>query len=474
MSAGCVYGWASPAELQLKSKDPPIGPESDPVSDEDISWLVAVPLLSGLFGTFVFGVLVDAVGRKRSGIIAAVPFIISWLLMAFCPGLTALYISRIIAGIGIGGSIVVAPMLVAETASDDLRGKLGTYPAVAINSGIVLGFIVGSVLAYHLVPLFLLILPTMLIICLSRIPESPSYLLKKDRPAEARSSLVWFRGDRRDGVVDDELDALKDAAAQNAAQSSVTFRDFICHKGTRRALIVNMGLVANQQFCGVLTVLNYAQSIFKGAGVANSAVASIIVGLLQAVCTYLSSGLINRVNRKVLLAWSNIVMGVSIAGLGGCFYAKSIGYDSPVMGWLPVVCLSTYITAFAFGIGPIPFVIMTDTFSIRVKGLASSIVMSTQLISAFICGKFYAPIVSLLGAHGAMFLFAGCCAVGLVFVTCYVIETRGKTLEQILLEYNGEQKQDGRELYLSVNGKKSHSEQIMNELNGRKNRDNQV
>lgn len=175
-------------------------------------------------------------------------------------------------------------------------------------------------------PLVCLLLPVVYFLCLLSLPETPVYLVKRGRTAAARRSLAWYRGG---GDVDAELDGLLAAAKREESSTdseTASLADLFRHRGTRRALVQSLVLFANQQFCGVIAVLNFTEHIFKEAGSSLSpTAAAIIVAAIQAVCTYLSSFLMSRAGRRPLLIASNVVMATCLATLGACFYAKNVG-----------------------------------------------------------------------------------------------------------------------------------------------------
>ena len=167
-----------------------------------------------------------------------------------------------------------------------------------------------------------LLLPALFFLGLLKLPETPVYHVKRGRAAAARRSLLWYRGH---GQVDAELEELQAAAKREDSSETAAVGDLLHHRGSRRALVQSLCLFANQQFCGVIAVLNNTHKIFEQAGSSlSSAQASIVVAAMQAVMTYLSSFLMDRTGRRTLLLASNLLMALCLAILGGCFYAKDV------------------------------------------------------------------------------------------------------------------------------------------------------
>ncbi|XP_026286989.1 facilitated trehalose transporter Tret1-2 homolog isoform X1 [Frankliniella occidentalis] len=444
LAAGTVMGWPSPAGPVLTNATlSPLDNDADgvgePVSPEHMSWLASVNFLIGLPGTLLFGALADRLGRRVAGLVVAVPYALSWIFIATTDSLLPLYAARLLGGIASGATLVISPLYIAETAEDAHRGALGTFLAVGINSGIFVSFAVSSFTTYRAMPLVLLLLPAVYFLCLLKLPETPVYLVKRGRTAAARHSLAWYRGG---AAVDAELETLQAAAKREDSSSdsdTVSFGELFTHRGTRRALIQSLVLLANQQFCGVIAVLNYTEMIFHEAGSSLSpTAAAMIVAALQAVATYLSSFLIDRTGRKTLLIVSNVLMATCLITLGGCFFAQNLGHDISAVGWLPVLAMSLYVVAFAMGLGPVPLVMLSETYSARARSLATAVGIGCQTLCAFVSTKFFLNLQSLLGMHGCLWLFAGCCLAGAAFVALAAIETKGKTLERILAEFHGD------------------------------------
>lgn len=112
-------------------------------------------------------------------------------------------------------------------------------------------------------------------------------------------------------------------------------------------------------------------------------------------------------------------------------------HDISAVGWLPVLAMSVYVVAFAMGLGPVPLVMLSETYATRVRSLATAVGISVQTVSAFLCTKFFLNLQSLLGMHGCLWLFAVCCLLGAVYVALAVLETKGKALDDILAEFHG-------------------------------------
>lgn len=450
---GTTLGWPAIAQPQLQSNETDVNPllmdgEAYIISNNDMSWLSAVLCAACVVGTFVFGWLADRLGRKKAGLVGAVPYVVSWLCILFADHIAWLYVGRVLAGLAGGSSLVVCPLYVGETSEDSLRGLLGSLFSIMLTAGILFTFVVGAFSSFRVLAIVCLTLPCAFFVAFLWLPDTPVYLLSRGEVPLAVRSLTWLRGGRAD-LVDDELAKLvanmKDGHDEGSGGAASTpsamdnLRQLVATKASRRALFIVMTLFTAQQFNGINAILSYTVEIFAESGSSlEPVVATIIVGFLQLVGVCIASVAVDRAGRRVLLVVSYVSMCVCLAILGGCFYMKkALGQDITSIGWLPVVCLSLYSVTYAVGAGPVPFILVSELFSSSVRSLATSMSISLCSILAFIVMKFYPDVCAGIGVHGSMWLFSGFSCAGALFAWFVVVETKGKPLAVIQHELEG-------------------------------------
>jgi SP family facilitated glucose transporter-like MFS transporter 8 len=417
----------------LQSDDSPIGEE--PISNEVGSWLGSLMCLGGLLATPLYIFISDHYSRKLTGYLVAVPFIVCWFLIIIASSVTILYIARFIGGMGCGAIIVFASLYVSETAQDSVRGALGSYLTLFTNAGVVFAYIIGSYVSYYTFAYIAVILPILYILGLLWLPETPNYLVSKGKYSEAGRSLRWLRG-KDETLVELELSKLTLFVKERT--ETVSLKDMLYAAGTRRALIIGVVLAANLQFCGIFAILSYTVNIFREAGSDLSPnAATILIGSLQLAGSCVSSFLIDKAGRKILLLISNICMALCLGSLGGYFFCKHQGSDVSSFGWLPVGSLSVYIIAIALGVAPITFIMVSEIFEPHVKGKAITVIISIMWLLTFLIGKFYTNLSDILGIHGCYWVFSACCLLGAMFTITSVPETKNRSYESIQLELNG-------------------------------------
>jgi SP family facilitated glucose transporter-like MFS transporter 8 len=159
--------------------------------------------------------------------------------------------------------------------------------------------------------------------------------------------------------------------------------------------------------------------------------------MLQVLATYISTLLVDKAGRRLLLMLSSTTMAVCLSVLGLCFHLQTQGYDVSFISWLPLASVAVFIVVFSMGFGPIPWIMIGELFPNNVKGIASAVTAASAWILAFAVTKAFQNLLDLLGSSATFWLFAVMCVLGTIFVAVLVPETKGKTLENIQLEMNG-------------------------------------
>nr|CAD7424473.1 unnamed protein product [Timema monikensis] len=344
-------------------------------------------------------------------------------------------------GFGGAGNTILCPLYVMEIVEDDIRGSLGTYLVLFTNGGILFAYVLGSYASYTTFSAICLAIPITFMASFFWLPDTPVYLFNQNNPVAARRALQWLRGGHLLSV-EQEMTKLVEAAdkGKDNRSSESSFIKNLTSKGTLRGLLIGVGLMVNNQLSGIFAVLSYTVNIFQDAGSDISPnLCTIMVGVLQLFGVYLTSTLIDRAGRKILLIVSNIASAVCLAALGSFFYLKGHGYDVTDIGWLPVTSLSVYVVAIALGVGSIPFIIINEIFTPQMRGFAVTVCICTLNALAFLVARFFTDLNLLLGLDGCYWFFALCCLASTFFCYFVVPETKNKSLDSILKNLAGEE-----------------------------------
>lgn len=414
-----------------------------PLSSEQIGLVTSIFSIGGLFGSFYVGTLTDKIGRKETALIHNVLFFVGSFLSGLANSFFALLAGRFIAGIGAGYALVITSLMINEIAPASYKGLLGSMNQVSINIGILIAQFLALWLCTNNSWRYLLLTGSLIaafnfLAIFLYLDESPVWLYNNGKTIEAFKVLHLIRGGDysnsrnevnswRSGPDEEQQSLLPDGFTpfeHNDSPSSVTLSEYLTLTEYSKPRIVSTGILVFQQFCGINSIIFYGvsvlTSIFPGAAI----LISCMISVVNVVVTLASAPLIDRWGRKPLLKTSVLFMGVSAALLG---YGMSI--KSP---FCAVVGTFVYITFFAIGLGPIPFLLVGEVTQPKAKAPAQSWGVTMNWVATFIV-VFLFPIVknSWIGA-GVYYIFAAMCALTFVFIQNLVPETKGKdTYEEV-------------------------------------------
>lgn len=441
LSMGLALGYSSPAFLSMEKdvnsnvlpKDPA---ERDAAKGTIGSVLAIGALIGGLLGEPCNKLL----GRKLSLVLYGVPFALGWLMIAFANGINLLVWGRFLTGLCCGLVSGTAPSYVVEIAPPKIRGFLGTSFQVMVVIGILLAAIFGTFLNWNQLAGVSVSAAVLMSALMCLMPETPQWLLSKGRDDDAETSLKKLRT----SAINSELDEMKQAAhsaSSGASQYSIQVlrsREFIV------PFMFALALMFFQQFSGINAVLFYQGDIFNSAAPSlNPAVATIVVCVFQVIATIIGSILVDKLGRKALLFASGAGHTISLLVLG--IYFQKIASDSAFKenySVIALISLIVFISAFSIGFGPIPWMMIPELSSTRVRSMVAAIATAFNWLCVYIVTKNFKSLVTAVGSPMSYWIFAIICALSCAFVAFLLLETKGKSNEQIQRELLGEESQE--------------------------------
>lgn len=389
---------------------------------------ISVVLLGCIAGSAVTGALADAIGRRRTLLLAGLVFLVGALVSALAPTENVLLFGRLIVGIGIGFSSVVAPLYISEVAPASVRGALVSLYQFAITVGILAAYIVDYAFAHSGAWRWMLgcaVVPSLiLIVGMIVLPESPRYLFKIGRDRAAREELARIADTPAQATEEERLiaDSLKTTGGGIAA---------LFGPSVRFALFVGVGLAVLQQITGINAVIYYGPQIFQMAGVASasaSILAQALVGTVNVVLTLVAIFFVDRLGRKPLLYIGLAGMTLALTALGLAFAGTHpVGATADVA----LTAMMVYVGCFAFSLGPIVWLLISEIFPLRVRGIGMSISTLANWVGNFLVSQFFLTMVEHLGRSATFWTYAAICVITIVFVWRTVPETKRELLEQI-------------------------------------------
>lgn len=400
------------------------------LTDSGLGTVAALLTFGCLLGALFTGNFAEKFGRKKVMITTAVLYIISALGCALAESATMLTFFRVLSGLAVGATSVVAPMYISEISPAKNRGRLVSFNQFAITIGILLAYIFDFLLigfgdnAWR----YMLIVPAVfgvlyLVFLLARFPESPRWLLAHGNQAEAINVLNSIGGKT---LVAQELPEMERMLNAEKAKEKMSISELF--KGnTGKIVLIGTLIAALQQITGINAVIMFAPDIFHAAGSAksDSMMQSMIVGLVNFLMTIVALWLVDKKGRKTLLLWGAVGMIISLAYL-------TFEFSKPAQNGVGIlIALLVYISFFAASFAPVMWVIISEIYPNRIKGVAMSFSTAVSWLCTFLT-VYFAPIIH--GAWGLQYLFGifGIFSlIAFVFVKFWIPETKGKSLEQI-------------------------------------------
>jgi SP family arabinose:H+ symporter-like MFS transporter len=412
-------------------------------------WVVSSALFGCIAGAALAGPLTDKFGRKIILVLAAIFLTISCIWCMFPPSPSWLVIARIIGGIGIGITSMAAPVYISEIAPAKLRGRLVSFYQLSITLGILFAFFVNTIILYcagdkagivtqqkesffnwifvsqlwrgmlgtEAIPavLFLLLLVV--------IPESPRWLAEKDRCDEAMDILIRINGTTE---AQKEMSDINEIIKQQTAGLKQLFEPMF-----RRPLMICIMLPMFAHLSGVAAILYFAPKILTQAGLSlgGSFGASITIGLINFIFTFLAIWKIDKFGRRPLLLGGIFGAFVSLLTVG-ILFRLNITHK-----YLVLIPILTYIACFAFSFGPGVWVVISEVFPTRTRGVAVGVGAFALWITAFLISQTLPKLIESVGAGNTFLIYAFLTAPALWFVYSIIPETKGKTLEEIEIHW---------------------------------------
>ena len=458
------------------------------MSDWELGFSVGCVIFGAMAGNIVAGPMSDKFGRKKVLLITAMLFTVSALWSATATTYVSFVVARIIGGIGIGGAILIAPIYIAEIAPPKLRGSL-----VSLNQlNIVIGISVAYFSNYFLKDLegeswrWMLgveAIPAIIyFVALFAVPRSPRWLIQRLSLVKVAEKILTRIGGKEYAQL--TIDEIQRGIAKKEAKG--TFSDLFSSR-MKTIMIIAFGIAFFQQITGINAIFYYAPTIFEQAGGStdSSFLQAIVVGLTNLVFTLVAIRLIDKLGRKPLLIIGTTAMTIALSMAAMAFNNASYdvnetslskienqemqtaltelqgeSYNSQkemfvavtpllnekqlfsfkrneiknfisINATLVLIAILLYVAAFAISLGPVMWTLLSEIFPGNIKGIAISVVGFFNSLVSYTVTQFFPWELTNLGPTITFAIYAVMALLSLLFVKKFVIETKGKSLEEV-------------------------------------------
>lgn len=425
-----------------------------------LGWVVSSALLGTIFGCVIAGTITDRIGRKKALILAAVCLTVSaigsmlppqflgdlenavWLTSQKDFAFKLLIVVRIIGGIGVGITSVVAPIYISELSLPQNRGKMVSLYQLSITLGILLAFLVDWIILSNAgegagvisnespgfwkwlfvdelwrgmfgteIPIALLFLVLLFV-----VPETPRWLITQERYQEAEQIMVKINGE---AYAKSQMTEIKEMIQEESGGIKELLQPFL-----RTPLLIGILLPMFSHLSGIAAIMYFAPNIINESiqSVESAFLGAVLVGVVNSAFTFVAILNIEKFGRRKLLLIGVLGAFISLSGVGVLFAMGS---------QFVIIPLLMYVASFAFSFGPIVWVIISEIFPTRIRGLAVSLGSFALMVTGFVITLTNPVLIETIRPSGTFFVYAGLTLPAIWFIWKFVPETKGKTLEEI-------------------------------------------
>uniref|UniRef100_A0A8C5PNM9 Solute carrier family 2 member 6 n=1 Tax=Leptobrachium leishanense TaxID=445787 RepID=A0A8C5PNM9_9ANUR len=356
------------------------------IESSEVSWFGSVFALGACLGGLSSMVLNDRLGRKLSIMFSALPMAVGFMLMGCAQHISMLLLGRILTGFASGLTSSSIPVYISEISHAGVRGMLGACPQILAVCGALVLYAFGIFLPWRWLAVVGEVPVLIMLVLMCFMPESPRFLISKGKDDKALQALLWLRGEGT--AYNQEYMRIKETMRKMSSLKCSELSDPHYYK----PILITLLMRFLQQLSGISAILTYLEPIFQRTSVTlNSSLAATIVGIVRLASVLVSASIMDKAGRKILL----------------------------------------FTSGYAFGWGPITWLLMSEILPLKARGLASGLCVLVSWLTGFLLTEVFFPAADALGLETPFFFFTVICCCGLIFTYCCVPETKGRTLEQI-------------------------------------------
>ncbi|GEP22996.1 sugar porter family MFS transporter [Lentilactobacillus diolivorans] len=393
--------------------------------------------LGAAFGAVFGGPLSDKIGRKKILLFLGLIFTFGAAGCAFSANALMLLGFRFILGLAVGSASANVPVFLAEIAPSEMRGQMVSMNQLMIVFGQFLSFGVnawlgsqfGSNAAIWRVMLGVATIPGIILwLGMYFVPETPRWLASRGKFGEALVSLKKIRSEAQANSEIKEIEASvkKD---QEGSKKQSSWQD-LKQPWVLQIVITGATLGVIQQFAGINSIMYYGTKILQASGFGERAalISNVANGLFSCIGAIIGMYTVDRLGRKKLEYSGLVVCATCLIAVG---LISTFGGGAGWTGTAVMILVLVYILFFQGSLGPVTWLINSEIFPSKYRGLGTGITIFVLWFANFLVGLFFPVMLAGLGLANSFYIFAACCILGIFFVHARVPETKGVELEDV-------------------------------------------
>jgi len=394
-------------------------------------------LFASAVGALTGGRISDRIGRKTTITVMASMFILGVVIVVTAVNLPMLACGRIVLGLAVGSASVVVPVYLAELAPYEIRGSLAGRNEMMIVTGqllaIIMNAIIGNVWGEQYpwvwrVMFTLAAIPAILLLLgVTRLPESPRWLADKGREEEALEILDDLRPE---GRAKPELEEIQAASREEASRVNMSVGEIFSNKNLVRIVLIGCGIGFFQQTTGINSILYYGEKVLEQSGFSRNGalIANIAPATISVIAAIIALQMMDRFSRRKTFLW-----GYGLVAVTHVLIATAAGV-LPEGGAKPFVLLALivfFVGSMQLCLNVATWVTLSEIFPLKMRAFGMGLSVFVLWMTNSFLSLFFDSILRAVGLSMSFIGFAVLNVIAFIFFFAFVPETKGRTLEQL-------------------------------------------